>query len=318
MPRVIDFSQGNETDWNEVRLPEPILGEREIPDEEIQAIARAFDAPVGGFWPQFSTHGKEVPRSEASRAYDAAHAWLSGNATGPWSWSEHWTNHGHNIDVAVYVERVPDQVAFAAAHADLFGYRPTEASHLAKLAIERGVVAPYTARESFSRWCSENQGFAFRPAEDLGEEGMRVAFSHPELERMFAGKWAGRFVREEGGTYAGSTAGTTWRDSPTVWLDRNGGVGNVSGGPGPDGYAWTVATRFADVADALERDWGHAFRRGADGLTFSGPDYPRTPGREIPADFLAYVDGEADDYEAPHLPEELSAFRAPASGPSPR
>lgn len=309
MPRVIDFTQGNETDWNEVRLPAPVFGTREISDEEIDGIAAYLNDHVAGLEAQFSTYGKSVPRGQEAEIYDAAHAWLSANATGPWRWSEHWTNHGHAIDVAVYVERVPDQLAFAAAFVDLFGYSPAGDQALQRLAVERGVLAPLTSQESFLKWGREHQGFEFLPYADLGKDGIRVAFTHPEIETSFVESFGTKFVVEEGDgrrAYVGSTAGTTWRDSPSVWLDRHSAVGNIRS---PGGGTWELDVRYEDVAQALLRDWGHVFERDGDGLTFRAAEYPRTAARDLPTDFRAYIEGGADSYDAPHLPDGLRAFR---------
>lgn len=51
MPRVIDFSHGNQTEWSENRLPEPVYGEQEIRSEELIALSEAFNSPVTGFTP---------------------------------------------------------------------------------------------------------------------------------------------------------------------------------------------------------------------------------------------------------------------------
>lgn len=314
MPRIIDFSKGNETDWNEVRLPEPRYGDREIRREELDAMVEAFRSLVGGFEPQFSTYGKTIEREQRERVFDAAHAWLSENATGPWHWTEHWTNHGHHLDVAVYVERVPDQLAFATAHDHLFGYSATE--DLSRLAVERGALPPLTTKESFSKWVQEHDGFDFLKADDLGERGIRIVFSHAELEARFKDAWADKFVaREKDGrtVYEGSEEGLRWDKTPSIWLTRNGGVSSISGGGTPDDYRWSVVARYPDVAEALARDWGHAFTPAEDGRTFSAKSYPSSPTREIPADFVAYIKGEREDYDAPHLPEELKPFREAAS-----
>ena len=309
MPRVIDFTQGNETDWNEVRLPAPVLGTREISEEEIGAIADAMKDLVGGFESQFSTYGRSVPRDQAAELYDAAHSWLSANMTGPWYWTEHWSNHGHNIDVAVYVERVPDQAAFAAAFEHLFRYTPASEHALQKLAIERGVLPPLTSKESFLKWTREHQGFEFLPYEDLGDKGIRIAFSHPEIEAKFVERYGAKFTIEESDgrrTYAGSTAGTTWRDSPDTWLSNQSAIGDMrSSGDG----TWELEVRYADVAEALVRDWGHIFQPGGDDLTYRAAEYPGAPYRVLPSDFRAYLEGAADSYDAPYLPDELHAFR---------
>lgn len=319
MPRVIDFTKGNETDWNEVRLPSPVYGDREIRMEEYDALVKAFDAPVSGFNPQFSTYGQGVDTRTSAENFDAAHAWLSANATGPWSWAEHWTNHGHHLDVAVYVERRTDQVAFAEAHAELFKYRPNEPRDLAVLAVTRGVLPALTAKESFYVWSREHVGFRHLPADD--PDGMRIVFDHPGLEARFVEKWGADFVvteGEEGRVHAGSAKGADWRNSPSIWLDRNAALSSVAGGNTPRGYRYTLVARFDDVAEALQRDWGHVFTTDEGGRDFEAEDYPSTPTREIPEDFLAYVEGRSDTYEAPHLHELLEPFRAEPTSSSPR
>ena len=321
MPRVIDFTKGNETDWNEVRLPSPVYGEREIRMEEFDALVKAFDAPVTGFNPQFSTYGKGIATKSSSKAFDAAHAWLSANATGPWSWTEHWTNHGHHLDIAVYVERRTDQIAFDEAHSDLFGYRPVENHALDSLAVARGVLPAFTAKESFRVWSREHAGFRYLPADDLGEDGMRVVFDHAGLEAEFVEKWGASFLLEKGDdgvAFVGSLKGTNWRNTPSVWLERNAALGNLAGGNTPEGYRWSVVARFDDVAEALQRDWGHVFETDEGGRTFQAADYPSPPSREIPADFLAWIEGRTETYEAPYLHEVLKPFRAEPSSSSPR
>lgn len=320
MPRVIDFTQGNETDWNEVRLPSPVYGEREIRMEEFDALVKAFDAPVSGFNPQFSTYGKGVATEASAADFDAAHAWLSAHATGPWNWTEQWTNHGHHLDVYVYVERKTDQIAFAEAHSDLFGYRPEDQS-IGSLAVTRGVLPVLTAKESFYVWSREHAGYRYLSADDLGEDGMRVVFDHAGLEAQFVEKWGAGFVvedREEGRAYAGSLKGTNWRNSPSVWLESNAAVSTIAGGNTPRGYRWSVIARFDDVGEALQRDWGHVFGTDEGGRTFEAEHYPSTPTREIPDDFLAYIEGRAHTYEAPYLHELLKPFRAEAPSSSPR
>jgi hypothetical protein len=323
MPRVIDFTSGNETDWNEVRLPSPVYGGREIRAEELDAIVQAFDGPVVGFEPQFSTYGMSVSREASGEIFDRAHAWLSENATGPWSWMEHWTNHGHHIDVAVFVEREPDRIAFFKAHGNVFSYRPPEHHALERLAVVRGVLPKPTAQESFGVWCHEHAGFRYLPAEDLGPDHMRVVFDHPGLEADFLKRWGDRFSAEERDgerVHAGAAGGRSWRDSPSVWLSANAAVGSPAGGNTPEGYQWSIVTRYDDVAEALRRDWGHVFQGDESGRTFRTPDYPLPPARELPADFAAYLGGDAETYEAPHLPSGLAAFRTAdvASPASPR
>lgn len=312
MPRVIDFTRGNETDWNEVRLHSPVYGAREIQADEIEAIARAFDGPVTGFEPQFSTYGMSVSREASAEIFDRVHTWLAENATGPWGWTEHWTNHGHHLDVAVYVERDRDRIAFFHAHGNVFSYRPPEHHALERLAVARGVLPAPTAKDSFSVWCREHAGFRFLDADDLGSDHMRVSFDHPGLEAEFLQRWSGSFAVEErngGRAYTGPANGSSWRDSPSVWLHTKAAVGSPAGGHTRDGYRWSVVTRFDDVAEALRRDWGHVFQADEGELTFEAADYPSPPAREIPADFTAYLAGEAETYEAPHLPAGLAAFR---------
>lgn len=321
MPRVIDFTRGNETDWNEVRLPSPVYGEREIRLEEIEAIAQAFDGPVSGFEPQFTTYGKGVSLEASGEIFDRAHAWLSENATGPWSWTEHWTNHGHHLDVAIFVERQLDRAAFFMAHGDVFSYRPPEPYALNRLAVTRGVLPPLTAKESFLVWCREHAGFRFLDAGDLGPDHMRVVFDHAGLEAEFVELWGDRIsVENRDGVriYAGASDGRNWRDNPSAWLGTNAAIGSPAGGNTPEGYQWSIVARFDDVADALRRDWGHVFQAEEGERTFWAPDYPSAPDRELPADFTAYLEGHADAYEAPHLPVGLAAFRSANASSAPR
>lgn len=320
MPRVIDFTKGNETDWNEVRLPSPVYGEREIRMEEFDALVKAFDGPVSGFNPQFSTYGKGVATKASAADFDAAHAWLSANATGPWNWTEQWTNHGHHLDVYVYVERRTDQAAFAEAHSEIFGYRPDERP-LGALAVVRGALPALTAEESFYVWSRQHAGYRYLAADDLGDDGMRVVFDHAGLEAEFVAKWGADFAvedREEGRAYVGSLKGTNWRNSPSVWLERNAAIGSMAGGNTPRGYMWSVVARFDDVAAALQRDWGHVFQTDEGGRTFEAENYPATPEREVPADFTAYIEGRAETYEAPYLHELLKPFRTEPAASSPR
>lgn len=310
MPRVLDFTKGNESDWNEVRLPAPVYGTHEITGEEMDVLARAHNDLVSGFSPQFSTYGM-VEQAEKARVMDAAHAWLSEHATGPWQWTEHWTNHGHHIDVAVFIERHTDQRAFAEAHSAVFKYRPDEEYALLQTAGTRGVLPRLTAKESFSVWTRENVGYDFLPTDGLDEEACRVVFTHPALEAKFVERWGAEFRREteDGHVYLGSLKGRSWRDSPAIWLDANGAIGSMSGGNSPEGYLWKVAVRFDDTAEALLRDWGHVFEARGDGSEFVTKDYPGLPNRQIPADYLAYLRGEAEAYEAPHLHESIRAFQ---------
>lgn len=323
MPRVIDFSKPNKSDWDEARLAEaPVYGENEIRSEEIKALSVAFNAPVSGFTPQFSTYGRTGPRGENVAKFEAAHKWLSENTTGPWNWTETWSNHGHSLQVYVYVERVPDQVAFAEVFQDIFDYRATEEHELGNLAVNRGALPVLTAKESFSKWTTEYCGFNFLPAEDIGERGVRIAFTHAGLEAEFAEKVGQHFtVAERDGqrVYEANLEGFAWHNSPDAWLSSNAAVSGVSGDKGPDGYKWSIDVRFEDVGEALLRDWGHAFERKEGTLTFQTKDYPSTPERKIPEDFLAYIRGDRDDFEAPHLPETVKALREEAAGaPSPR
>lgn len=314
MPRVIDFKTGNETEWNETRLPNaPLYGKLEITSQEIEAISRALNSPVMGFEPQFSTYGKSISAPESGAKFDAAHSWLSANATGPWLWTEYWSNHGHHLDIAIFVERMSDQLAFAGAHADLFDYRAPEEYALAQLAVCRGVLAPLTALESFSTWSTEHSGFNILPSDDLGGDGLRLVFSHEGLEADFARAFSSRFaVRNDNGrrVYEGNVPRNSWRDSPVVWLSSNAAVGSISGGHTQGEYKYSVVTRYDDTAAALTRDWGHIFRAEDGERTFWATKYPYPPTRTVPPDFMAYLTGDRDTYEAPHLAEELKVFRA--------
>lgn len=320
MPRSIDFTKENLSEWGEARLPEDVYGEREITSEEFAAHVVAFDGPVSGFSPQFSTYGMPDATDRAT-TFDVAHAWLSGYSTGPWHWTEHWTNHGHHLDVAVYVERKSDRQRFASAFPEIFKEVPEEDVDVARLAVARGVLPKLTSAESFSIWCREKMGFAFLPSDDLGEKGLRVTFGHAGLEEEFVARFGDRFAVEDvhgRRSYAGVEKGH-WRDGASAWLSGNAVVGNVRGGPDKDGvYRYKVDVRYPDVAEAMARDWGHVFSAESDGTTFSGVTYPTTPEREIPADFLAYLEGTADEYDAPHLPEELKPFARQAASPAPR
>ncbi len=319
MPRVIDFSHGNQTEWSESRLPEPVHGEREIRAEELEALSEALNSPVTGFMPQFSTYGRSFDLSAQPDLPDAAHKWLSENATGPWLWSEIWANHGHSLDLTVYIERKPDQERFLAEFGGSFGFTEASAWDLGCLAVNRGVLPPLTALESFSKWGTEHAGFRWLPADDIGRRGMRVAFDHDGLEAEFVARWGDQMIvreTENGRVYEANLAGRSWRDDPSGWLGANPAVGSIGGRSSVPGepYKWVVETRFDDVAAALQRDWGHFFTADASGRVFSADEYPRIPERDLPEDFLAYLRGEAEDFAAPYL--SAIAGAAPA-GPVP-
>ena len=70
-----------------------------------------------------------------------------------------------------------------------------------------------------------------------------------------------------------------------------------------------MEVRYADVAEELVRDWGHIFQPGGDDVTYRAAEYPGAPYRVLPSDFRAYLEGAADSYDAPYLPDELHAFR---------
>lgn len=319
MPRTIDFSHGNESEWAENRLPEPVYGEREIRDEELKALSSAFDSPVSGFTPQFSTYGRSINLRDRPELPGIAHSWLSENATGPWLWHEYWSNHGHSLDIGVYIERKPDQERFNAAFGDDFSFLEPSEFDLGCLAVNRGVLPPLTALESFSKWGAEHAGFNWLPADDLGARGMRVAFDHAGLEEEFLARWGDQVtVREgdQGRVYEANLEGVFWRNDPGLWLGSNAAVGSIAGrAPAPgQPYKWVVETRFDDVAEALQRDWGHFFTADASGRVFIADVYPRIPERELPDDFLAYLRGEVEDFATPHL----SAINgATPEGPSP-
>lgn len=319
MPRRIDLTERNATDWEEALLPVPVYGEREITDGEIEALADAFKRPVEAFWPQFTTSGVSNPR-DCTDGMAAAHAWLSEHATGPWLWHERWGNHGHSLDVHVYVERLTDQASFAKAHSRLFRYRPDEPGAHLRLAVVRGALPDLTARESFNRWTDENRGFEYLPYKDLGEHGVRVAIGHPAIEAGFRDAFGDRFrpdTYEGRACYVGSTEGMSWRDGPTRWLSGHAAVGDMSGGPGRDGgYVVSIKARYPDTIEALRRDWGHHFTLAADGTTFEASDFPKVPQRVVPEDFAAYLAGERDDHEAPHLPVAVVDFRAGSASPA--
>lgn len=307
MPRVIDFSQRNQTEWDESRLPEPVYGEREIRPEELSALSEAFNSPVTGFTPQFSTYGRSIDLRSRAGLPDEIHKWLDENMTGPWLWNELWVNHGHSLDLAVYIERKPDQERFLAAFEETFGFTEPSPWDIGCLAVNRGVLPPLTTLESFSKWGTAHAGYRWLPADDIGPRGMRVAFDHPGLEAEFIARCGDR-VRmretEDGRVYEADLAGISWRDDPGVWLGANPAVSSISGRSSVPGepYKWVVETRFDDVAAALQRDWGHFFKADASGRVFSADDYPRLPERPVPEDFLAYLRGETDDFAAPYLP----------------
>ncbi len=233
MPRRLDYTRGNATEWDETTLPEPVYGEREITEGEYRALAEARTV-VDGFWPQFSTYGGASPADRAG-AMDAAHAWLSDNATGPWSWHESWSNHGHAIDTHVYVEREPDQRAFLAVHGDTFRFVAPTPHELRKTALLRGVITPYTARESFHVWCYAHAGFI------VSQDGAAplaccISFDIPAMEDRFAQAFGGAFeahVDGQGASYVGRRDATGNGVPLTVWLDRNSGVGEPVGQADP-------------------------------------------------------------------------------------
>ncbi len=74
----------------------------------------------------------------------------------------------------------------------------------------------------------------------------------------------------------------------------------MAGNDGPDGFRYHVKVRYADIAAALTRDWGHVFKDSGDGRTFLASDYPALPEVGIPDSFIAYVEGRAETYPAPH------------------
>ncbi len=50
---------------------------------------------------------------------------------------------------------------------------------------------------------------------------------------------------------------------------------------------------------------------------YSTLDYPYPPERPLPDDYLAYLGGQAESYDAPHLPPSLAAHPAPGPSPTP-
>ncbi len=228
MPRRIDYRRGNAVEWDQVDLDEPVYGEGEMREAEIARLS-AVGKDLADFYPQFSTYGRPDP-ADRTAAMDGAHGWLSTNATGPWAWTEDWSNHGHHVDTCVYVERVTDQERFAVAFPDLFRYRPCQERDLRGIAVLRGALPAATSKESFILWCREHAGFEIVGLEGMedGSTRQRVVVSHPLLREEFVARW-GASCRSDGEGFVVEPSGRTRGNDPVVWLVMNAAIGGVGG-----------------------------------------------------------------------------------------
>jgi hypothetical protein len=304
MPRSIDFSVLQYSEWSEVRLQAPIHGDFEMTDEERN---RLFDmAPRCSFHPQFTferpyeiNRDAETPSSVVCVG-DAAHAWLSLNRTGPWYWSEEWINHGHSLLASVFIERLCDQEAFFKKFQTMCTYNPNDAEKLDQLAVLRGVLPNLSANESVHAWEEENRGFKLEP---LDASDYILKFTIPELEIKFNEKWGHLFkkidINGEQNSYMGSRTGT---EDARWWLFNDASVSSFNGFVTEDSgeVAIRCIVRYPQAIQAFTNDLEALITRDEGSGTFI-LRASRIPPRDIPADFMAYLRGEREDYERPHL-----------------
>jgi len=306
MPRQIDFIQGNTTEYNEVRLPEPRYGRNEI--SSIDEFLTGFHLGYR-YTPQF--YANRNADENWPRRMIEAHEWLSQHSTGPWFWNEGWSNHGHSLGVVLYIERLPDQKAFNEKFGNVFEYYPNDEKNLELVAILKGSVPPYTAQESLLVWKNEHRGYELDEVDGSVEPRIvRLTFTIPAMQEKFVADW-GHVFKLDGrpnsfvGPWCSGTRQTVGDPLKYLgrWLDENDSTGNESG----DSEGHRIEVRYPETIAAFQKDWGHIWHlasQSGERAIFAAPlqPFPHTlPDRSIPDDFRAYINGEREDYVAPYV-----------------
>lgn len=124
MPRIYDY-QNEDPKAREVaylawdafpRHADPVYGRGEI---ELSDLNCDIEWPSAWIRPSFSrTNADNAIYS--NEANDCIHAWLSEHSTGRWHWREESVNHGHSVDIGVWIEEEVDREAFAVEWGDVF------------------------------------------------------------------------------------------------------------------------------------------------------------------------------------------------------
>lgn len=307
MPRLLNFSVPQLSQDSEVRLDAPIHGVFEITEEERNRLFAM--APHCNFHSQFCFEGPQNQYSEAKDSTsvvcigDAAHAWLSENTTGPWYWSEDWNNHGHSLQANLFIERLSDQKAFLEKFQTSCRYTPNDAEQLDELAVLRGVLPNLSVNESLLAWIEANRGFKL---EQLGASDWSLTFTISELQLTFDAEWGHLFTKHiiEGqpNTYVGPMPDEPNRGKLLWWLIQDHGVtffsGFVKEASGKVAFSETV--RYPSVIEAFKKDLRELITRDEGNGTFILHAL-QIPPRKIPDDFMAYLQGDREDYESPHL-----------------
>jgi hypothetical protein len=307
MPREINLSVPQNYELSEVRLQAPVNGDREMTKEE---RSRLLDlAPLCNFYSQFTFENPGEIYIEAKNpasvvhAGDAAHSWLSENSTGPWHWCEGWTNQGHSLQADVFIERLSDQKAFLDKFQKSCRYTANDAEQLDQLAVLRGVLPNLSTKESVFAWEEANRGFELQR---LGEYNCSLTFTIPDLESKFVTDWGHLFkklsIEGQQNTYVGPMPDVLTRGTLGSWLYIDHAVlgspkfvREVSGNA-----AFSLTVSHPSAIEAFRGDLGDLITRDAGNGTFILHEL-KIPPRQIPADFMAYLRGEREDYKRPYF-----------------
>ena len=181
------------------------------------------------------------------------------------------------------------------------------------LAVLRGVLPRATAQDNFFVWQTEHSGYEKEIVDDtVRPKIVRFTFKHLAMQENFVKDWGASFKQEEGSSrsFVGSDEG----GDALFWF-WNHNTTNSMTSRHPE---YRIKVPYLDTREALLKDWGHVFRQDPkDSSVFIANGYPRPLLRSVPADFLAYLKGEREDYLAPYadalrpkLLPEIGANRA--------
>ncbi len=273
-----------------------------VKDEGYDAICDAIGEPAYINLRQFSTRNS-LEWEYITADMDQARAWLGEHSTGPWSWHEAMSNNGHHVDRYVYIERLTDQRRFHKEFGAFFDYQGNTTTQLEHIATLRGVLPPLTAREDFRVWRRQNAGYRLVTIDDSSNPPVvRVTFTIRTLHESFVKIWGNRFTKiEDSNSYVGKLPvrqyGDVCQEDFLTSLSDNEATTYV--------YDSTISKlllipRYPETQEAILQDWSNVFAWDHERRAFVAPLRTDRRPRHIPDDFMAYLRGERDDYNAPH------------------
>ena len=236
---------------------------------------------------------------------DQVFQWLGDHMTCPWHWNESYGPNSGRLDIAVYIERQPDQKLFHATWGHRFDYEPKSSEDLERLGVIKGIL-PF--REDVFQWISRHHGFSC-DYDDSDPDLKIFKFEIPEIESAFQRDWVdkGFFKHDEvNGFYVGKVPDFRklykWLDTYSAFhVDLNRNIQGATKLP------IFIVPRYEIAAQKFREVWGSTFQEvliGDSGavilahapglrIEFFGEHQERSP-QSIPEDFMSYLRGECD------------------------